>query len=148
MLNLGTMSFVSRSVDYFLENNIKYELLEHNVIHYGDSTAPRFEFKGHIVTEESKNFVSKNIIAITNNGIQIDVEYNYEIVTHPPVAKYSYKYENMEVECCYCEEKIMSNDLESDSTIDFYSNAICPKCGEWDCCELVYENINEYTNNN
>lgn len=54
-----------------------------------------------------------------------------------------FKYQNIEIKCHSCEEIFRLNDLEADeiweNEEEYYSNTVCPKCGEFYCCELEYE---------
>jgi len=50
-----------------------------------------------------------------------------------------------EIECSECKEKFLHTELESDAMgcgdDEFWSDAVCPKCGYFDCCEIEYEDI-------
>lgn len=62
-----------------------------------------------------------------------------------PVPPFSYQYKKTKVKCNYCDAKFTHDQLKSDSMEDddnySYSDKICPKCGEWECCQLEYEDI-------
>jgi len=74
-------------------------------------------------------------------GMTINVQQKWNFINHMPVPKYRYNYENTKVLCNECEEEVMTEDLESDSFDDFYSDRICPKCGAIECCSLEYEKV-------
>ena len=92
--------------------------------------------EGEIINDEliDKIFIEKR------KGIEIEIQFHSQQFEHCPISKYSYNYENTEVICCECEEKVMTNDLKSDGG-EYYSDKICPKCGKFDCCSLKYEKI-------
>lgn len=96
---------------------------------------------GYIISEE----LIKKCFNEKPQGVEIKVESNAIIIDHAPTPKYSFKYENTEIICLGCGEKIMTDDLISEESADgeYYSEAICPKCGEVDCCDLVYQNIED-----
>ena len=56
-----------------------------------------------------------------------------------------FKYEPTFVKCTKCGSTFSHEYLESDEADcgDNYSSRICPVCGEWDCCEIEYEDIKE-----
>jgi len=65
-----------------------------------------------------------------------------------PEGLWLFDYEDTEVECHTCHARFSYEDLKADAIGDgngdeIWSNSICPKCGEWDCCEIEYESIEE-----
>jgi hypothetical protein len=62
-----------------------------------------------------------------------------------PEPPYLYDYQPTEVQCCECLQRFSHDELEADSAFDgedeSWSNEICPKCGEWNCCEIEYEEL-------
>lgn len=53
----------------------------------------------------------------------------------PDNRRYRFEREDVLVTCDECDAEFPHSELESDS-IDYeggYSDAVCPKCGEWDC---------------
>lgn len=102
------------------------------------------EENGTISNIEGEIFSDKLIERVFNEkpkGIEIEIKNNSTTVYHAPIPKYSFTYENTEVICYECGEKIMTNDLQSDESSDgeYYSDKICPKCGAFDCCLIEYE---------
>lgn len=66
-----------------------------------------------------------------------DVHTDYLLRPEPP---YLYQFLDTEVECDSCGARFSHTELQSDEAdVDTWSNAICPRCGEWDCCEFVHE---------
>jgi len=69
------------------------------------------------------------------------------IHTLSPEPAYFYKYENPTIECEYCKSQFKHTELQSDEYSfceDYgYSDCVCPKCKEWNCCKLEYENIED-----
>ena len=66
--------------------------------------------------------------------------------TMTPEGPHLFEYEDTPVECDNCHEKFSYKELEADAMQDgdgeeTWSNWICPKCGEWDCCELEFESV-------
>lgn len=60
---------------------------------------------------------------------------------HAPILPYSYSHVSIELICGKCLAKFPHTDLSSDSCGDAWSNSICPVCGEWECCEIEFEQI-------
>jgi hypothetical protein len=89
-------------------------------------------------------FFEKNI-KDRRSGIYFTKYIEHHVINHSPIPEYSYEYENISVVCCGCGKIIMTNDLESDvdGSNENYSNRICPKCGEFYCCDLIYEKIED-----
>ena len=62
------------------------------------------------------------------------------LISHLPVPEFSYDYLPTKVQCSNCKREFLHTKLESDSGRPVcYSDAICPHCQTWDCCELKYE---------
>jgi len=78
-------------------------------------------------------------------NLNITVSQNYRTITHWPIPRYAFSYRNTKIKCDNCGKNIMSNNLKTDVSEDneCYSNRICPECGEFDCCSLLYETIEE-----
>lgn len=76
-------------------------------------------------------------------------EFSQEVVTieHLPAPPWLYDYLPTNVTCDSCGESFDHSELRSDESFDgeeeFYSDRICPRCGEWDCCEVKYESPQE-----
>jgi len=77
--------------------------------------------------------------------INITTHLNYVTLQHLPVDKYSYQYEDINIICSECGGKFKSNDLlslDNDNDEFFvFTETGCPICGEWFCCEIEYETI-------
>ena len=76
------------------------------------------------------------------------------IVTRPvqlirslnPIPNFSADYIPTEIECRECHSKFFYTELEEDELADgTYSDTICPKCGEWYCCDIEFEKFNDST---
>lgn len=76
-------------------------------------------------------------------GVTINMKRGMNRIYHQPIPKYSFEYEDSEVQCCECGETFKRSELLHDEIDDYYSLSVCPKCGEFDCCELEYEKIND-----
>lgn len=93
--------------------------------------------------------VSEKLIQKCITGeIELDsfeINVNTENFSHSPIPKYSYSYLPKTVACCNCKKEFSYEKLLSkeDDTRDNYSNTVCPNCGEFRCCTLEYENIND-----
>ena len=100
------------------------------------------DFKGIIISEE---LIQKCIDEKPDVNISVDIERQY--INHFPIPEYSYEYENTKVVCDSCEKEIMTKDLESeefyDGEDDYFSDTVCPICGAFDCCDLIYESIED-----
>ena len=106
-----------------------------------ETDGAKSEINGYIISDDliQKCFKDKT------EGVEILIENHLHTIYHEPIPKYSFKYENTEVICSNCGKKIMTDDLVSEESADgeYYSDAICPKCGAVDCCDLVYQNIDD-----
>lgn len=100
------------------------------------------DFKGIIISEK---LMQRCIDEKPNVHIIVDIEHQY--VNHFPIPEYSYDYENTKVICNSCEKEIMTKDMQSeeyfDGEDDYYSDTVCPLCNAVDCCELIYESIED-----
>jgi len=80
-------------------------------------------------------------------NITINVHNNIETINHFPIPKYSFKYTPLKVKCNECGHEFMSNEFLSMSNDDDdeYRSTVtgCPKCNEYDCCDVRYQNIKE-----
>jgi len=115
---------------------------------YQEKKGKKINAEGIILTDELFNkcineLFSENINKRSN--IKIEKHFNNQQINHAPNPRYSFIYENTKIICSECGEEIMTNDLKSEESCDgeYYSDKICPKCGEFDCCFLQYENIND-----
>ncbi len=72
---------------------------------------------------------------------------SYDMTTLFEDSLYLFDYMPAMVKCTECGAEFDHKELESDSTEDddYYvtSEAVCPMCGKWDCCEIKYEDIEE-----
>ncbi len=58
--------------------------------------------------------------------------------------KYLYEYEDKQVQCRECDSIFDHLELEYDCEYDgAESNAVCPICEAWNCCDVEYEDIEE-----
>jgi hypothetical protein len=76
----------------------------------------------------------------------IKQENNYVDFKHSPIPKYSFDYENSEIECDSCGAKVKREDIISDVAGDWYyefSYEECPHCGEIDTFEYEFEEFDE-----
>ncbi len=76
------------------------------------------------------------------------------IHTRRPLANYLFEYLDSQVKCRDCGAEFSWKKLEKDSRDDYddrnesywhTSNEICPECGEWDCCQLETEELDQAT---
>jgi hypothetical protein len=77
------------------------------------------------------------------HGLTINVKNNYQTINHYPEPKYFFKYINTTVECDYFGETFKSNEFLEIEEDESYSLTGCPFCKAMDCCEVVYETIEE-----
>jgi 5-methylcytosine-specific restriction endonuclease McrA len=100
------------------------------------------DLKGVITSDD---LIQKCIKEKHNISISVDFENKY--IDHFPIPEYYYDYENTRVTCNNCGKQIFTKDLEShdfwDGEAEYYSHEICPECGSLDCCNLVYESIED-----
>lgn len=119
----------------FLENNKACFIEDYSFNQLGEINY----VKGEIFTDE---LLQK---CLKDKNIQIDIEQSYITYEHLPIPLYSFDYKNTKLRCYYCKKYIMLNDLKSDEIWDgqneYYSDKICPKCGQFDCVDLEYEKI-------
>jgi len=131
-----TAKFKARVMPDFFINDENYVITS-----WQENNGVKSNIEGEIISDEliEKCFNEKP------EGIEVTIDFHSDVINHAPIPKYSFTYENMEVICCECGEKIMTDDLKSDESEDseYYSDKICPKCGEFDCCSLKYENIDD-----
>lgn len=98
-----------------------------------------FDMSSIDITALQEEIKTKNIkITITGERELIDV-------STIDIPKYNFVYEPTFVKCEECNATFSHEYLESDVADcgDNYSSQVCPVCGEWDCCEIEYEDIQE-----
>ncbi|MFW9876909.1 MAG: hypothetical protein ACFFG0_27765 [Candidatus Thorarchaeota archaeon] len=104
----------------------------------------------YIAAENPSKYLCKHIKGRPENsyfGITKINEYD-TIYSLTPEPRFLYSYENKMVCCNNCKEKFDWKELLSDSLSCFeqeaysWSDTICPKCGEWDCCKIEFEKLN------
>ena len=104
------------------------------------------EYKG-IITDESiiEKIYNDELFKENGKNITIETSQDWNTVTFPPEPKYFYKYKNTKVKCKECKHKFMSNEFKEFDWDDNYSYTItgCPKCENWDCCNIEYEKIED-----
>jgi len=68
-----------------------------------------------------------------------------EVISNQP--EYFYKYLPTKIKCEECYNSFLHTKLKSESYFDgdddIYSNTICPMCGEWYCCHIEYESVED-----
>ncbi len=69
------------------------------------------------------------------------------IHTLSPEPRFHYSYKDTPLACDSCQWIFLNSELCSDSRDGYddwgYSDTVCPRCGEWDCCELEYEKLTD-----
>ncbi len=84
-----------------------------------------------------------------------EVQNEFQTYHHRPEPEYFYKHLHQEVKCKFCGEDICTDELKSDfaNKIDqddneyfTTSDTVCPKCDEWDCCDVEFESIESALN--
>jgi DNA-directed RNA polymerase subunit RPC12/RpoP len=74
--------------------------------------------------------------------LSMDISHEVIDVTTLPGPKYLYDYKDIWIRCNECKEKFNWRDLKEQEVDDeTYSDKVCPYCGELECCELEFENI-------
>ncbi len=142
---LGAMSITFEGIgkipDYFIGNDLVFI----KDIFYNPETGLVESYSGVLLNED---LISK--ITIDQN-IKITIDNKYEEVSGLPGPKYYYDYAPSELECKNCKSKFQSNELKYDNREDYdgedeyysSSDTICPVCGEWDCCDVEFEEFKE-----
>lgn len=89
----------------------------------------------------------ETIVENTEDGFVIKQSQPYEkLYTLSPAPKYLFEYNPTLVKCESCNIWFEHTKLKSDSNEDsdynyYFSDTVCPYCGEWDCCQIEYEKI-------
>jgi len=75
--------------------------------------------------------ISREVIEVTSNN----------------QPEYFFKYLPTKIKCEECHNSFLHTELKSDSYFDgdddIWSNEICPICGEWHCCHIKYESVED-----
>ncbi len=86
----------------------------------------------------------KNLKEQSTSSFKINIKLNNNIIHHEPIPKYSYRFdEHTIITCDYCNEELTYDQLLEYDDYDYYNDKVCPHCGEHDCVDLVFENIND-----
>jgi len=109
--------------------------------------------RGLIFSDKTAYEIIKNSKEISPRyGLTLEMHQNYnDVFWETPNPEYLYKYRKIKVKCNECKETFYNTELEYGEIDECsccgngysYSNTKCPKCGEWDCCELEYEKIED-----
>jgi len=75
-------------------------------------------------------------------GAVIKQDNNYVDIRHSPIPKYSFEYEDTDIECDSCGAKVKREDIISDWYHE-YSYQECPHCGEIDTFDYEFEEFDE-----
>lgn len=99
-----------------------------------------FKHRGETIT-------LKQAQELAANGGELRVERYITEFRYFPEDDYFYEYEKIKVRCNNCSGEFFSNELQSDEDWDgeneIYSTEVCPLCGEFDCCVIEYEKIED-----
>lgn len=78
--------------------------------------------------------------------ISYEMEQPTQLIEHLPEPTWIFKYQPTPVTCDECGETFDAAELLDDEAGDGqYSSTICPKCGQWWCCEVTYEEPHQVT---
>ena len=88
--------------------------------------------EGYIFTDKVHDLLIKEKI----KGVDINFENNLKVINHPPIPKYSFKYQDIVITCDCCGKEITIKDFYND---DF----ICEKCNKDICCDFIFETIED-----
>lgn len=109
------------------------------------SSAFTFDVSGFYFDGADDEHAKKITAYLESNGcsdITLIFKDGSRLVNHFPEPAWFYSYAPTEVQCQECEAKFLHTDFSSDSSgDDAYSNTICPLCGEWDCCDVEFEQL-------
>jgi len=132
-----TVSFWANQLPEYFKDGENCIIIEHTI-----KNGMEEDFEGIITSED---LFQKCLDEKPDVTISVNVEHHR--INHLPIPKYSYKYENIKIVCNNCGKEIYTNDLEADEVWDgrneHFSSTVCPKCGTFDCCHLVFETIEE-----
>ena len=77
---------------------------------------------------------------LINYQLSQEIQTLYNLLPEP---EWLYEYDNYEVECDWCGAIFDWKKLKSWTDGDEYyyreSDTICPECGEWDCCQIEFQ---------
>ena len=101
------------------------------------------DYQNHIIKGEMIGQINSKIINKITKDKNTEITFHQEVqkIAHLPEPDYFYQFRKTKVECQTCRMKFDHHELQSDSFMDYYSDSICPECGEWDCCQLKYESL-------
>lgn len=79
----------------------------------------------------------------TGGYLKIETSREIQTIQHFPLPDWIYEYESGDVTCTECGAAFPHQELQSDCHFtgedEVCSFTVCPKCGEWDCCDVEYE---------
>lgn len=80
------------------------------------------------------------------DGILAEVRYEQDIqemYSLTPEGKWLFSYLPTNIRCESCGAEFEHTELLSDEEWETYTNTKCPKCGDWRCCNIEYEKIED-----
>lgn len=90
-------------------------------------------------TTEALTDLLRDQSQLTGADIRLEVRQDLTVLYTHPGGSFQYTYPDLLVQCDGCQAFVLISELESANGDDAYSDQVCPRCGAWDCVELVYE---------
>ena len=139
------INVVDQNITNYLESKFNARLSSSSY----DTKSGKRESLYHLVNADFNliiDYLKK--MGVDPKTIHINTQYHHQHFTSmTPEPDYFYEYEDTEVECLECKANFKRSELIDDSDWDYDgedeyptgSVRTCPKCGEFDCCELEFE---------
>lgn len=131
---------LTESRGYYEDDNGKYELV---AVSADRLLVTHMEYTGMPTFNGGAEYP---LSAFDLSRLKIETTRHVQTVHHMPEPDWLFDYEPTLVTCNECGATFAHSELTSDTHWsegdESCSFSVCPKCGEWECCDVEYEDPN------
>jgi len=121
------------------------------IIEWKEKDGEKYDISGNILIKIDTDFMKSIKKESKKYNLNVNIQCHRIEVSAFGSPLYLFKYKNIKVKCKECSKSFMSNEFKSFETDGCptcgcgygYTYTGCPHCGEWDCCEVKYETVDD-----